>query len=226
MGRVAVIVERALVRAGLVNLLRSHGFEDIDEAASVDELIRRMPDRSAELILISLGIDTDICDLMSTTLTWNPAVKVVFVALDFDIAALSRCFEAGASGYILESLAPEPFYNSLLLAALGEKIFPSELAFYISDIVQHHPACRSVKLRDHDLSEREMRVLELLSNGQPNKIIAAKLDIAEATVKLYLRGILRKLQVTNRTQAALWAVEHGITTVGDIPEVRIPVLVS
>ena len=70
-----------------------------------------------------------------------------------------------------------------------------------------------------DLSEREMRVLELLAHGQPNKLIAAKLNIAEATAKLYLRSILRKLRVSNRTQAALWAVEHGIAT--ESPDVRL-----
>jgi two-component system, NarL family, nitrate/nitrite response regulator NarL len=225
MSRVAVIVERSLVRAGLVNLLKSHGFDQVDEAASVEELTQCTPNSEAEIILVSLAPDTAICELMSEIVAWNSAAKVVFVALDFDIMALSKCFEAGASGYILESLAPEPFYNSLALASLGEKIFPSELAMHIPNIAQRHPTGRSNNLRNYELSDREMRVLELLSYGQPNKIIAARLNISEATVKLYLRSILRKLQVTNRTQAALWAVEHGII-IDHIPDVRKPALAS
>ena len=108
MDRVAVIVERSLVRAGLVNLLQSQGFKDVDEAASLCELMQSTAGAAPEIILVSLSPSMNISESMSEILQWNPAAKVVFVAPDFDIAVLGECFAAGASGYILSRSHPNP----------------------------------------------------------------------------------------------------------------------
>jgi two-component system nitrate/nitrite response regulator NarL len=95
--------------------------------------------------------------------------------------------------------------------ASGEKVLPSQL-------VKHLPlrsAMSNAELNDgsellETLSEREIETLRCLIMGYPNKVIAYRLDISEATVKVHVKAILRKLGVQNRTQAAIWAVNNGL----------------
>ena len=101
--------------------------------------------------------------------------------------------------------------KSLTLVSMGEKVFPSELASIIIDVFGQN-VFRSEEIENCELSDREKKILNLLASGHSNKVIAATLDIAESTAKLHISGILRKLHATNRTQAALRAVQHGLVT--------------
>ncbi len=137
----------------------------------------------------------------------------MFLSTDLDLKLLSSCFAAGASGYLLENLSSEALQKSLTLVSAGEKVFPSELAAVISDLAVERDTSSdpaSADLQGFDLSAREIWILRLLADGQSNKLIASTLHIAESTVKLHLRNILRKLHATNRTQAALWALRRGV----------------
>ena len=102
--------------------------------------------------------------------------------------------------------------ESLRLVRAGEKVFPSELASYIPAMPSNFaiPEISTSALREFELSCREIEILQCLTNGQSNKAIAKNLDIAEATVKVHVKRILRKAHVANRTQAALWGVSKGV----------------
>ena len=114
---------------------------------------------------------------------------------------------------MLENLSRDALQKSLTLISTGEKVFPSELASIIADLASQ----RATDTESHnpDLSDRELEILRSLTSGDPNKVIAAQLDIAESTVKVHLKHILRKTNSFNRTQAALWAVRHGIAARAD-----------
>src|SRR5690606_31857815 len=97
----------------------------------------------------------------------------------------------------------------------GEKVFPTDLARILINGDFNVPAALPVSRRaaaGRALSERETQILDCLLSGYSNKMIAKRLEISEGTVKVHLKGILKKINVQNRTQAAIWALNNGIAT--------------
>jgi two-component system nitrate/nitrite response regulator NarL len=92
------------------------------------------------------------------------------------------------------------------LVMLGEKVFPTNLASMLLDMNTVSPQ-HSIR----GVSPREQEILQALVTGASNKVIAYKLNITEATVKVHLKTLLRKIDVNNRTQAAIWAMNNGFT---------------
>jgi len=137
-----------------------------------------------------------------------PEVAIVVLADAFEFEPMVNAFRGGVSGYIIKDIAPEPLIESLRLVALGEKVMPSEMAMFLG--TRSYPVGWSTQLANVNLSEREVQVLQLLILGAANKVIGRELGICEATVKVHVKAALRKLHVSNRTQAAIWAVQHGL----------------
>jgi two-component system, NarL family, nitrate/nitrite response regulator NarL len=213
--RVAVLAERSLFRAGLVTLLTTLGFEHVVEVASLEELKGQTTcNGEFEMLLVHLSGETeDVHQRMQEIRQRQSNVKVVFLSNKLDVKLMSDCFAAGGSGYLLENLSRDALHKSLTLARTGEKVFPSELASFIVDLggaKQVSDTTTQSELQRLGLSNREVEVLRLLASGDSNKLIAAKLDIRESTVKVHLKQILRKTRTFNRTQAALWALHRGI----------------
>jgi len=127
---------------------------------------------------------------------------------------------AGADGYCLATLECAALIKSLELVMLGEIIFPSGLFLsaisklskrlepLVIEQIRPIPKLLQSDRKTRMLSSREAEILRCLMHGAPNKVIARELDVAEATVKVHVKAILRKIQVSNRTQAAIWAAEH------------------
>jgi two-component system nitrate/nitrite response regulator NarL len=214
MSYLAVLGAHSLVRAGLVSLLTSFGYDKVTEGATLDDLKKAAESGATpDALLVYVSGSTDIRGLMLEIRNWAPSTKVVIISPELDLDLLAAGFAAGATGYLLENLTSEALRSSLRLVYEGEKVFPSKLAAVISEIASEvagrGDACNGAdQLQNLDLVPREVEILRLLTNGQPNKAIASTLQIPEPTVKLHLRNILRKLGVSNRTQAALWAMQH------------------
>jgi two-component system nitrate/nitrite response regulator NarL len=106
-----------------------------------------------------------------------------------------------------------PLITSLQLASLGERILPSSLLDVVLRQSSYPLSTQSdaPQIDRANLSQREMDVLCCLTAGYPNKLIARQLDVSEATVKVHVKAILRKLKVGNRTQAAMWGTSRGIS---------------
>jgi two-component system nitrate/nitrite response regulator NarL len=135
---------------------------------------------------------------------------------------LVSAFRAGANGYFVDVMPCDAFIKSMELLMMGETIFPPALSFILDPGADHlgepggenHQAIL-VKTEDAltpQLSPREKSILRCLIEGDSNKSIARKIDIAEATVKVHVKAILRKIRVRNRTQAAIWGVNNGSLT--------------
>jgi two-component system nitrate/nitrite response regulator NarL len=229
MATVAVLGSSPLFRAGLVSLLGTMGFGRVEEAENIrelkiEELKRRANDASGsesgpDILLVALLRGAEdfthlegFTHLIEEIRTWVPQAKVVFLATDLDLDLLSGCFAAGANGYLLENISCDSLEESLKLVCTGAKVFPSELALLIPGLACKlgGSAISTSELRDFDLSDREIEILRCLTDGQTNKIIAKELNIAEATVKVHVKRILRKTHASNRTQAALWGVVRGV----------------
>ncbi|SCY03296.1 LuxR C-terminal-related transcriptional regulator [Microvirga guangxiensis] len=152
--------------------------------------------------------------------------RVVILADGFDLEGMKLSLQAGADGYCLATTGCEALIKYLDLVMLGEVVLPSSA--FLNAVL---PADEAVEIRRESatiamssaqgerspegkdsvirtLSSREAEILHCLMEGAPNKVIARKLEVAEATVKVHIKAILRKIRVANRTQAAMWAVSH------------------
>jgi two-component system nitrate/nitrite response regulator NarL len=126
---------------------------------------------------------------------------------------VAQAISFGVDGYIQKGASCACFVEMIKLVALGEKQAPSQV---IMDLVSVESKMRAPKIEalidDANMTVREIEILRGLVHGDPNKIISRRLNISEATVKVHIKSILRKLHVKNRTQAAIWAASRGVTS--------------
>jgi two-component system nitrate/nitrite response regulator NarL len=147
----------------------------------------------------------------------HPNAKIVVVADKFDISFVRGGLDVGIDGFCLATTAREVLIKQLELVMTGEKIVPGVLALsMLSEMTSNarpdqDSAMAALLPSDpgmYRLSPREAEILRGLMRGEPNKVIARNLDVTEATIKVHVKAILRKIGAGNRTQAALWATEH------------------
>jgi two-component system, NarL family, nitrate/nitrite response regulator NarL len=213
MTRLALIDPNGLSRAGLTVLLRTLGFDSIVDYPIVEDLSRVDGSPTAEIVLVNLSRQTGSAEVLTQRVhAVLPQAKVVFLASELDVAVLAKCLTAGASGYLLGNISATALQESLHLVSAGGTVFPSEVASVLSDLMRPRRPSAGWEAGPHEqvLSDREIEILRRLVAGEPNKVIAQRLNIAEATVKVHVKHILRKTRASNRTQAALWAVANGI----------------
>ena len=144
--------------------------------------------------------------------------SVVVTMDDPEVSLVARAFTEGATGVLGKDLSCEQLIASLKLAALGHRLVPNNVIDSLSEGL-FLPASRNwnVNRAAVDLSDREIDILKCLVSGEANKVISRRLSITEATVKVHIKAILRKLKVINRTQAAIWAVLRGLSRLEAVP---------
>ena len=135
-------------------------------------------------------------------------MRIVVLANELCLAQMARLLKAGIDGYLLNELSAKAFSLSLLLVMTGEKALPSVLASVLGD-ASGSASSGAVDPAEKHLTEREKQILQCLLNAYSNKHIARALNISEGTVKVHLKSLMKKIAAGNRTQAALWARNHG-----------------
>ena len=213
MQEVTLIGRRCLFRAGLVSLLSTIGFSPIEECDDFEHLEDSIgAKQSTKMLTVCLirGLE-DVTEVMDRIKAWAPDARTVFVVPQLDVAFMSECFAAGAFGFLLESISLDALGESLRLVSAGEKVFPSQLASLFPMLASRlaSPQTHDLAPPESPLSHRELEVFRSLSGGHSNKVIARDLKIAEATVKVHVKRIMRKARVLNRTQAVMWGVANG-----------------
>jgi two-component system nitrate/nitrite response regulator NarL len=199
--RTILIEANRLFRQGLKHLLAGTRFAVEAEFSTTEQAI----EGAAASGLVIVGEGGDLQQLRGA----YPEARIVVLASDFAVDALRDAMNAGADGYLMKDVSPEALLQSLELVMMGEKVFPTNLAAMLFDMNVTAPQ-HSVR----GLSPREQEILQALVTGSSNKLIAIKLGITEATVKVHLKTLLRKIDVNNRTQAAIWAMNNGFTAEG------------
>lgn len=208
---VALVGCNSIASESLKRLLREDNCRIIYAGPSLEELTRN---GSADPFLLILMEDQNLAwngAALSAAHHRYPAARIVILATEFDYHAMLGAFRAGAQGYLTNDLPWERLAGYLKLIGFGEKIFPSQLADkLIGDNGEEVRARIAATVDSVNLSAREMEILQRLISGLPNKIISRQLSISEATVKVHVKAVLRKLGVANRTQAAIWAAAQGL----------------
>jgi two-component system, NarL family, nitrate/nitrite response regulator NarL len=206
-----VVDSSRLFREGLRHLLTGTQFEIALECTSLSEAITQFERGfKPQLALAEFEATDDWLDSLKTLRSAAPDSRIVVLSNALAAPALAQALDAGADGYLLKNISLQGLTQSLELAMLGEKVFPTQLATLLAEgrANSERPMFRG-NSRPNGLSERETAILRCLVSGYPNKVIADQLQMTEASVKVHLKAVLRKIQASNRTQAAIWAINNG-----------------
>jgi NarL family two-component system response regulator LiaR len=206
--RVLIADDHAVVRQGLRTFLELQDeievvAEAADGEAAVAETARLKPDVVLmDLVMPRLGGEEAIRRIAEV----SPATRVVVLTSFAEDDKLFPAVRAGAAGYLLKDVQPRELVGAIRAADAGETILHPRVAARLVEEVagRRDPAPRM------PLTERELEVLALIARGMANKLIASELGVAERTVKTHVSNILGKLGLSDRTQAALWAVREGL----------------
>jgi DNA-binding NarL/FixJ family response regulator len=202
-----------LFRRGLGSFLQDTDFTIVAEYDAAEDCIAAADGAvEPELILFVSSGNVDATQQAIEDLSDHfHDARVIVLSGDLSVDELAASLRAGARGYLLGSISKEAMIHSLTLILLGETVFPSGLAnaWMNGGLSTGRPtADRSL---GRDLTRRESEILDCLTGGASNKQIARDLGITEATVKIHMKSLIRKIGVSNRTQAALWAINSGFS---------------
>jgi two-component system, NarL family, nitrate/nitrite response regulator NarL len=222
---IVLIGPHALLREGLSHILGDAHFRVVASAASIEDLAASVGQKNDRLFLIieSNGDANIALAQIKSFKEQHPDGRVAVLGSRERSAEMVAAFQAGANVYFDSEEKSDALIKALELVMLGETILPPELLFYIRhpqgeeryqriEHYQHDPGQRIAAVAELEwpqLSFRENSILRCIVEGASNKVIARKIDITEATVKVHVKAILRKVRVRNRTQAAIWAMKHS-----------------
>lgn len=220
--RVLVVDDHAVVRRGLWAFLDSEPdfvvVGDADGGAEALELLARLDSEGRRPDVVVMDLQMAPMDGIEATRRIRARyldVEVVALTSFGEEARVYAALEAGASGYLLKDSDADEVAAAVRAARRGELQLDPALARRLT--LSLGAARRNTNA---ELTSRELEVLRLLGAGKANKEIAAQLSISERTARTHVSSILRKLGLTSRTQAALWAVREGFVHVGRAGEVR------
>ena len=204
--RVFLLDDHEVVRRGLAELLSSSpGIEVVGEAANAEQALSRIPAARPDVAVLDGrlpdGSGIDVCRDIRSSLP--DTYCLILTSFDDEDAVLAAVL-AGASGYVLKEVRGSQLIDSVRQVAAGRSLIPPEVITQVMERVRNgSPA--DAKLAA--LTEREREVLDLIAEGLTNKQIGERLFIAEKTVKNYVSSLLGKLEMTRRTQAAVFGAE-------------------
>ncbi len=219
-----IVGPNPLLRESLAQLLDGSSFSVAGHASRLEDLGPGTLSEDAPSLLIIDGCNEpgEATDQIERFREACPAGRVAVLANSCSPACMARVIRSGANGYFATISTCDDFVKSLELVMNGQTVLPSEAIAAVllregsrgpdASVLNGYspiklpPQAAGVKVPN--FSDRELHILRCLTEGSSNKVIARACDIAEGTVKVHVKAILRKIKVQNRTQAAIWALSH------------------
>jgi two-component system nitrate/nitrite response regulator NarL len=209
--RLLMIDDHPLFRKGVLQLVKPEPeFEVVGEASSGEEGLELAQALQPDMILLDLNMrGMDGVEVLKAIKAGGSDARVVMLTVSDEASDLVAALRAGADGYLLKETEPEALLTKLKEAAAGQMTLSDRLAGLLARAMR-----QDTRPKDPDeagLTDQERRILGLIAAGKSNKLIGRELDIAESTVKVHVKHLLRKLGLRSRVEAAVWAVEkkHG-----------------
>ena len=217
---VLLIDDHTLFRSGIRSLLQRHAeFTVVGEAPDGVEGIKRAKQLQPDVVLLDLnmpgmsGVET-----LQLLLQDCPHAAVIMLTVSEEAEDLTTALQAGARGYLIKNIDADYLVRAIRRAAAGESVLAESMTGKLMAQLQGGGGHKAAPPSDMDkLTPREREILACLARGESNKLIARILDLAESTVKIHVQNILKKLGLTSRVQAAVFAVEHGLHSNSDKP---------
>lgn len=209
--RVLIVDDHQVVRRGLRTFLEvQDDIEVVGEAADGDEGVARAEELRPDIVLMDVKMPgTDgIEALKELRRLQNPARTLVVTSFT-EQRTVVPALRAGAAGYVYKDVDPDALAGAIRSVHAGHVLLQPEVA---GALLSDEAGTGGGAGRGSVLTEREREVLELIADGRSNREIARVLVLSEKTVKTHVSNILMKLDLADRTQAALWAVRHGLTS--------------
>jgi two-component system, NarL family, response regulator DevR len=209
--RILLVDDHEVVRLGLKSLLERHPqFEIIGEAASAREALEQVENNHPDVVVMDIRLPgtsgIEACEEITSRF---PETRVLMLTSYAEDEMLFSAIRAGASGYVLKQIGGDELVRALEAVARGEALLDPAVTQRVFQEVR-----RAVKEEEASafvhLSQQEKHVLLLVSEGRTNREIAKALFLGEGTVRNYVSSILSKLGVSNRAEAAAYAVEHNL----------------
>jgi NarL family two-component system response regulator LiaR len=208
--RILVADDHLVVRRGLSSLLiPRNGMEVVGEAADGVEAVTKALELEPDVILMDMVMpNKDGVTAIKEIIQQNPEAHILVLTSFGDEARVSEAIKAGALGYLLKDSSPDQLFQAVRNVADGNLSLPQNLALKLMQEWQRPP---QPEPPEAILTERELDVLKGIARGLSNHEIAGELSIGVTTVRTHVSSLFSKLDLANRTQAALYAVEHGLT---------------
>ena len=201
-----------LFREGLRRIFADSTFVVAHESVSVEDALPLIESLQPSLVLVDIPDSGDaLSERIGQIRAAAPRARIVVLTDIVRANRLTEALSAGVDGYLAKNMSAEALHQSLRLVLLGEKVLPTDLARLLADRMMMPRSGGAATPPLSGLSDREMQILGCLVSGDQNKQIAYELKISDGTVKVHLKAILKKIRVQNRTQAAIWAMNHGIS---------------
>ena len=210
--RVLVVDDHAVVREGLRTFLElQEGIEVVGEAADGEQAVAQAAQLEPDVILMDLVMPhLDGIGAMRELRARSSPSRVIVLTSFLDDERLMPALQAGAAGYLLKDVEPAELARAVRSACADEALIDPTVAARLLHTLSSRESAGGADDGIEHLTRREREVLELIALGHSNKRIALELGVAEKTVKTHVGHLLAKLGVADRTQAALFAVQHGL----------------
>ena len=208
---IILIDDHTLFRSGIKALLaRQADCEVVGEAADGLSGVKLVEQHKPDVVLLDLDMPVmNGREALAQILSSQPQQTVVMLTVSEDSEDLTECMRLGARGFLLKNINADFLVDAIKKAANGDNVFSPEMtARLVLSLIQPQAAAPTSVL--DSLTPRELEILGHLAAGHSNKIIARKLDLAESTIKVHVQNILRKLELSSRVQAAVFAVQHKV----------------
>lgn len=211
-----LICRNTILHAGFRHILSNTPFALADDVFDPTSDVSAFAGSEPGLILLCESLSPDeYLETLARLKAQCPSAWVVVLADHLEPNAVMRLYEAGLNGLCSPAMVGSGLINALELVVAGETFLPAAIGLALLEERSRRsgPDAQAVRTIPAAglagrLSHREAAILQCLTQGDSNKVIARRLDIAEATVKVHIKSILRKVQAANRTQAAMWACQH------------------
>lgn len=201
-----IVDDHPLFRRGVVQLVDStQKFTLVGEASSGAEGIEMAYTHQPDMILLDLNMkDMSGIDMLKVIKAADLDSRVIMLTVSDQQDDLLAALRAGADGYLLKDMEPEDLVASLLEAARGQMVLSPALSGLLAHALRNESKPKTVG--EAGLTEQEKKIVERIAEGKSNKLIARELNIAEGTVKVHVKHLLKKLNLKSRVEAAVWAV--------------------
>ena len=207
--RVVLVDDHTLFRKGLAELLERDGaIQVVAMTGNPQEVQALLREHQPDVLLLDLNLPAiDGISLMQQLKVYGFSLPILILTVSEAEEDLARALRAGANGYLLKSMEPDEVIDAIQRAMKGETaVAPAMTAKLVNLLDAKHSAHSLLDT----LTQREREILAHLAKGESNKAIARQLDISYDTVKLHVRHILAKLNLSSRVEAAVFAVEHKL----------------
>ena len=206
---VLLIDDHCLFRAGLAELLTRRGIHVAASVSNGAEGIRLVHELQPDVVLLDIRMpDSNGLQVLEQLRKTEKDIPVIMVTTSRDEKEIAQALRLGAKGYLLKDMEPEDLVTALHSIKRGDLVIAPELAATLARVLQGHSAEDHQRDRLSELTPREKEILAYIAEGGSNKTIGRELGIAEGTVKVHVKHLLRKLNLRSRVEAAVWAVEH------------------